>query len=62
VERRGGGQTLRSIILYEIEITCTQHYIRGKPVPPRGGYTSQSRSKQLAPVIPQHTRGICDTE
>lgn len=28
------GEFLRSIILHEVEITCTDHYIRGKPVPP----------------------------
>jgi hypothetical protein len=33
------GELLRSIILYVIEIACTDHYIRGKPVPPRGAYT-----------------------
>lgn len=52
-EMKGRGDLLRSIILYEIEIACTDHYIRGKPVPPRGAYTSWTSSKQRAAILKQ---------
>jgi hypothetical protein len=61
-EPKKRGEMLRSIILYEIEIACTDHYMRGKPVPPRVAYTSWSSSRQRASILQQHTRRVCTVQ